>query len=256
MTKRKSTATRRAESEAAAARAAAIRREQERRERRRRSLVVGGVAMLVLAVVLVTGYLVQSSRDTAGAAATAPTGAVAGYAVPAGRSSAPVKVAVYEDFLCPFCGEFESAGRTAFAKDIAAGKVQFQYHVLTFLDDRTSTEYSSRAANALAVVLDTSGPKVAKRFHDLLFENQPAEGSAGLTDARLVDYAVQAGATRSAVSAGISDRTFEQWVANVGDRASKDGVSSTPTVRIDGRTVGFTTTDELVAEVQKAVDAG
>ena len=256
MTKRKSTATRRAESEAAAVRAAAIRREQERRERRRRSLVVGGVAVLVLVVVLVTGYVVQSSRDTTGAAATAPAGAVAGYAVPAGRSSAPVKVAVYEDFLCPFCGEFESAGRTAFAEDIAAGKVQFQYHVLTFLDDRTSTEYSSRAANALAVVLDTSGPTVAKRFHDLLFEHQPAEGGAGLTDARLVDYAVQAGATRSAVSAGISDRTFEQWVANVGDRASKDGVSATPTVRIDGRTVEYTTTDELVAEVQKTVDAG
>jgi len=165
-------------------------------------------------------------------------------------------VAVYEDFLCPFCGEFESPGRAAFAAAIAAGKVQFQYHVLTFLDDRTSTEYSSRAANALAVVLDTSGPTVAKRFHDLLFEHQPAEGSAGLTDARLVDYAVQAGATRAAVSAGISDRTFEQWVGDVGDRAATDGVSSTPTVRVDGRTVKDTTTDELVAEVQKAVDAG
>ena len=256
MTKRRSTATRRAESEAAAARAATIRREQERRERRRRSLVVGGVAVLVLALVLVTGYLVQSSRDTTGTAATAPRGAVAGYAVPAGPGSAPVKVAVYEDFLCPFCGDFESAGRTAFAEDIADGKVQFQYHVLTFLDDKTTTGYSSRAANALAVVLDTSGPAVAKRFHDLLFENQPAEGSAGLTDAQLVDYAVRAGATRPAVSSGISDRTFEQWVANVGDRASKDGVGSTPTVRIDGRTVEFTTTDELVAAVQRAVDAG
>ena len=256
MTKKRSTATRRAKSEAAAARAAAIREEQERRERRRRSLVVGGVAVLVLALVLMVGYVVQSSRDTTGAAATAPTGAVGGYAVPAGPSTAPLKVAVYEDFLGPFCEEYESAGRASFAKDIAAGKVQFQYHVLTFLDDKTSTEYSSRAANALAVVLDASGPSVAKAFHDLLFEHQPAEGSAGLTDAQLVDYAVQAGATRSAVSSGISGRTFEQWVANVGDRASKDGVSSTPTVEIDGRTVSFETTDELVAAVQDAVDAG
>jgi protein-disulfide isomerase len=256
MSKKRSTSTRRAESQAASARAAAIREEQERKERRRRSFVVSGVVVAVLVLLLAIGYAVQSRRDTSTASATAPAGAVSGLAVPAGKASAPVKVAVYEDFMCPFCGQFEAAGRSAFSKDIAAGKVQFQYHVLTFLDDRTSTEYSSRAANALAVVLDTSGPKVAKRFHDLLFENQPAEGSAGLTDARLVDYAVQAGATRSAVSAGISDRTFEQWVANVGDRASKDGVSSTPTVRIDGRTVGFTTTDELVAEVQKAVDAG
>ena len=91
-----------------------------------------------------------------------------------------MKVAVYEDFMCPFCGQFEAASRDALEKQVEAGKVQIQYHVLNFLDDSSTTKYSTRAANALAVVLDTSGPEVAKKFHDLLFENQPAEGSAGL----------------------------------------------------------------------------
>jgi protein-disulfide isomerase len=255
MSRKKSTATRRAESQAASARAAEIRAAQERQERRRRTLVVTVVGVLVLAIVLVIGYLVQASRDTAGQAATPPSGAVGGYAVPAGPSSAPVKVAVYEDFMCPFCGQFEAASRDALEKQVEAGKVQIQYHVVNFLDRSSTTEYSTRAANALAVVLDTSGPEVAKKFHDLLYEHQPQEGSAGLSDAQLVAYAVQAGATQSAVEPGIKDQTYKQWVDNVNDQASKSGVTSTPTVRIDGKTVSFETVDQLVAKVERAVAA-
>ena len=118
-------------------------------------------------------------------------------------------------------------------------------------------DYSSRAANALAVVLDASGPEVAKKFHDLLFENQPAEGSAGLSDAQAgLDSRSRPARPRRPVQPGIEDRTFGQWVENVNDQASKDGVNSTPTVKIDGKVVKFSTTDELVAEVEKAVAAG
>jgi protein-disulfide isomerase len=252
MSKKKSTATRRAESQAAATRAAAIRQEQERKERRRTTLLV----VAALAVVAVVATLVMAYIDRTGQPATPPRGAVASYAVPSGPDSAPVKVAVYEDFMCPFCGQFESATRDALQKQVAAGRVQLQYHVLNFLDDSSSTKYSTRSANALAVVLDTSGPEVAKKFHDLLYEHQPAEGSAGLSDAQLTDYAVQAGASRSAVSGGITKRTFEPWVVNGTDQASQDGVSSTPTVKLDGRTVQYNTIDQLVAAVEQAVAAG
>ena len=215
---------------------------------------MSAVGVGVLAIVLVIGYIVQSGRDDTTVVGTAPAGAV-GYAVPAGPSSAPVKVAVYEDFLCPYCGQFESESRAALEKQVEAGKVQVQYHVLHFLDPQTSTDYSSRAANALAVVLDAAGPEVAKKFHDALFENQPEEGSAGLSDSELVDYAVQAGATKADVQQGIEDRVFEQWVKNVGDQASKDGVNQTPTVLVNGKKLEGNP-DELVAQVEQAVAAG
>jgi len=256
MSKKRSTATRRAESHAASARAAAIREEQERKERRRRSLVVSGVVVVVLAVVLAIGYAVQANRDDSSSSAAAPAGAVSGLAVPAGKASAPVKVVVYEDFMCPFCGQFESAGRSGFGKDIAAGKVQFQYHVLNFLDRSSSTDYSTRAANALGVVLDTSGQTVAKKFHDLLFENQPEEGGAGLSDTQLVDFAVQAGATKSAVQPGIDDLAHKGWVEKVTDQASKDDVTATPTVLVDGKPVTAKTIPDMVEEVRAAIAAG
>lgn len=256
MSKKRSASTRRAESQAASARAAAIREEQERKERRRRSLVVSGMVVLVLVVLLGVGYVVQSRRDSSSATSAAPAGAVSGLAVPAGKASAPVTVTVYEDFMCPFCGDFETASRAAFAEDIATGKVRFEYHVLSFLDDASSTDYSTRSANALGVVLDSSGPSAAKEFHDLLFESQPEEGGAGLSDDRLVDLAAQAGASESAVRPGIEGLVFEGWVEKVTEDASKAGVNSTPTVKVDGKTVAFTTTKGLVEDVREAVDAG
>src|SRR5690349_18564892 len=123
MAKKKSTATRRKESQAAAVRAAAIRAEQERKERRRRSIVVTLVGTVVLALVLVIGYIVQNQRDTTGQSSTAPAGAV-GYTLPVGKASAPVKVTLYEDFICPFCGEFEAATRTKLQSAADSGKVR------------------------------------------------------------------------------------------------------------------------------------
>ena len=65
-----------------------------------------------------------------------------------------------------------------------------------------------------------------------------------------------AGADRSTVSAAIRDRSFEQWVKNGTGQASKDGVTSTPTVKVNGKTVKSQTIDELVAKVKAAVAAG
>jgi protein-disulfide isomerase len=258
MARKRSTATRRAESEAAAARAAAIRAEQERRERRRRSLVVTAVGVVVLALVLVTGFLVQSSRDRTGEAATAPRGAVGRYALEIGTATAPATVTVVEDPMCPFCADFEKASRSWLSDYATAGKVRVRYRVISFLDDRSNgTEYSTRAASALAVVLDASGPAVAKRFHDLLFDNQPPEDSDGLSDSRLTSLAVQAGAPRAAVEEGIRTRAFEGWVANATDAGTQlEGYQGTPYVQLDGRPfTDYETVEELSANLRSAVDA-
>jgi protein-disulfide isomerase len=257
MSKKKSNATRRAENLAASERAAAIRKEQEAKERRRRTVVVTAVIGAVLALILAAGYAVQSSRDTTGQATTPPDGVVEKYAVPRGDSSAPVTVTVYEDFMCPFCGDFEAASRDVLQKYVADGDVQVHYRVLSFLDRASSgSEYSTRAMSALGVVLDTSGAEVAGKFHDLLYENQPEEGSEGLSDGELVDLAVQAGADKGAVQGPIEAVKFEQWVKNATDDSSKAGVTSTPTVLVDGKKLEFSTIDDLMSQMTDAIEAG
>ena len=221
-------------------RAAAAMAAQRRSERRRQFLVVGAVVVALMAVVGI-GYAASSSRDTTGDTPSAtPAGVTDGYSVVVGEESAPTTITVYEDLQCPVCQAYEATTGDAVAKAVEAGKVKVEYRPLAFLDDASSTDYSSRALNALMVVLDESGQDAFEAYHRLLFEKQPAEGGAGLTDDQLVEYAVQAGADEDAVRGPIVDRKFHQWVVNATDQMSKDGVTGTPTVLIDGKSAGST----------------
>jgi protein-disulfide isomerase len=255
MSKKKSNATRRAENLAAFERAAAIRKEQAAKERRRRTVVITVAIGAVLALLLAVGYAVQSSRDTTGQVTTPPAGVVDTYAVPSGGADAPVTVTVYEDFMCPFCGDFEAASRDLLNEYVDYGDVQVHYRALSFLDNASSgSEYSTRAMSALGVVLDTAGAETAVRFHDLLFENQPEEGTEGLSDDELIDLAVEAGANRDDVTGPIEAVKFEQWVKNATDASSKEDVTSTPTVLVDGEKLEFGTIDELLSGMTTAID--
>jgi protein-disulfide isomerase len=238
-----------------AAEHAAAHAEQEHAERRRRSAVVTAVVLVVLAAVAGVAFAVQASRDTTGEQAAVPRGALDTYALPMGNVEAPVEVTVYEDFLCPFCGQFENRSRGLLKAYAAAGDVSVRYHVVSILDHASTDDYSTRAANALAAVLDTSGQETAVVFHDLLFDHQPAEGGPGLSDAQLVDLAVEAGADEQKVTAAIESLKFRPWVVNSTDAASTAGVTSTPTVTVDGKQVESESIAGLVRETRAAVDA-
>ena len=227
----KRAATRRRLEEKRAAEAAA----RARAQRQRRNLLGGIGAAVVVLVALVVVVLVQTHRTTPSAAAATPAHTVDGTVIPVGSASAPVTVDLYEDFQCPNCKAFEAESGSTLAQLIAAGTVQAHYHGMAFLDTSANDQYSTRALNAAAVVLATAGPDAFQTFHDLLFANQPDEGGSGLTDAQLVDYAGQAGATGSAVQADINDLTYGDWVKKATDQASKDGVTGTPTVLVAGK---------------------
>ena len=85
------------------------------------------------------------------------------YAVVVGDESAPTTITVYEDLQCPVCQAFEAATGDAVDRRSADGKVKVEYRPIAFLDDASTTDYSSRALNALMVVLDTSGQDVVAR---------------------------------------------------------------------------------------------
>ncbi len=255
MSKPKSNATKQSNAQRAAERAATLRAEQERQDRRKRTLWITGAVVAVLALIVVVFVVVQAGRDTTGKAATPPAGAVDTYSVPMGAADAPVTVTVYEDFMCPYCGDFEQVSSERLKKYAESGDVQVRYHVVSFLDDASSTDYSTRAANALAVVLDTAGPEAAVKFHDELYANQPEEGSAGIPDQQLIDMAVEAGADEQAITAPIEDLKFEQWVVNSTDEWSSRGFNSTPTVTVNGEKVEFTTAQDLLTNTESAIEA-
>jgi protein-disulfide isomerase len=219
-------------------RAQALMQQQQRRERIRNFSVVGAV---VLAVLIIGGVLfyVQSQKDTTGQTASdVPANLTGSYNVVIGKASAPTTIKLYEDLQCPICREFEAATGKQTQAAIDAGKVKVDYHMVAFLDRSSTTNYSSRALNAAMSVLSTAGPDAFMKFRTIAFDKQPAEGSAGEPDSTLIDWAVQAGADRSKVTPLINGNVYHQWVVNATDQMSKDGVTGTPTVFINGENQG------------------
>ena len=255
MSKKQSNATKQAASERAAERAAAFRAEQQSQERRKRVIIVSSVVIAVLILVVAIVASVQAGRDTTGQVTTPPAGAVEEYGLAMGADDAKVVVTVYEDPMCPFCGLFEQASSERLKEYADSGDVQVRYHMVSFLDDASTSNYSTRAANAVGVVLDTAGAEAAVKFHTAIFDNQPEEGSAGISDAQLIEYAVEAGASEDEVKGPIEDLKFAQWVENATGAWSKAGFTSTPTVTVDGEKVEFETAAELLTKTEAAIDA-
>jgi protein-disulfide isomerase len=228
---------------------------QRAAERRRRNLVVGGVVAVVIVLVVVIAVAVQSSRNDTGAGSAPPSGVTDTYGILRGDDAAPVTVTLFEDFQCPVCKAYEGYLGDTIAKDVDAGTIKVIYRPMAFLDSASTTNYSSRAAETAACVLDQNGVDEWVKVHGLLFANQPEEGSAGLSDSELADLVQQAGADKSAVESCQSDGTFDGWVRAATDAASKDKVTGTPTMRIDGQDVPLTTAQDQASAIKLFDDA-
>lgn len=163
------------------------------------------------------------------------------YGVTIGPDDAPNKVVIYEDFLCPpYCGELEKRTRDDLAELAADDKVQVEYRPFDLLSQLG--DYPIRAASAFSVVLEKSGPEVAKKFHDLLYENQPSEKDPGaVTNDDLVDLAVEAGGAKEAdVADAIRNVSNEDWVT---EATAERRRPASPALRRSFSTARCSTTD-------------
>lgn len=213
-----------------AAKAAELRAAQERAEKRRRFLMIGGVAAVF--VLIVGGailWTVLSKEDV-----DAPGAGQGEYGVSIGDADADHEIVIYEDFLCPICGQLEASSNEGLAQAAEDGKALVEYRPIAILTQ--FGDYSVRSANAFKTVLESAGPEEAKKFHDLLFEDQPAEGDpdSHYTDDELVDLAVEAGATEDDVRDDIEGLTYEDWVDEATAAAIDANVEGTPTILLDG----------------------
>jgi protein-disulfide isomerase len=220
---------------------------QQRRERRNKVVLQTTIGVVIIAIVAVVAVIIVNSvrppgpgpKNMAdggislqGAKLTAiPTGAPAADATPTPEptvSGGRVLIQAYEDFGCPICQEFEQQYGAQIKQLVTSGAAVIQYHPVAILDHSfTDNNYSTRAANAAAAIANYS-PNAFYKFHTIMYQTdvQPKEGSAGLTDARLIALAKQAGATNmSKIEAAIKGETFKNWV---GARTDEFVASSGP----------------------------
>ena len=225
----------------------------DRNEKRRRRLAAApgirapekknATPMIVVAVVVVValliggGFLWYRSHSASSIVGTY-TATVSGAVVTAGTGKPSIDV--YEDFLCPNCERFEQRDGSAITTALNEGKLTVRYHAIAILDQNSRPAgYSTRAAHA---ALCAAAAGVFPAYHQKLFDQQPDEGSAGLTDDQLVAFGTELGAKgdfAGCVTKGTNAAAVEAATTRAtGDpNLQTDGVFGTPTVAVGGKKI-------------------
>ncbi len=227
--------------------AARVVRQQMARERRRKHTMwisIGAVAVLVIAGLIGWGF--WSSQKSGGF--TPPPGATpSGNGIVVG--SGPVTVDIYEDYICPACKQFEQTSGATIDKLISEGKVRVVYHPVAYLNRFSSTEYSTRSAAASGCAAE--GGKFTE-FGKALFDRQPAENTAGLSNDELIDIGAGVGLNRDTFGTCVRDGKYKPWTAHVTEEATRANVTGTPTILVDNKQVKEWTPENITAAVEAA----
>jgi protein-disulfide isomerase len=169
-----------------------------------------------------------------------------------GTTEPKAVVSLYEDFLCPHCGEFERTFGPTINQLVDSGAIAADYYMVAILDSPSNGNYSSRAGGAAYCVADES-KDAFRRFHAALYAQQPGETGASFPDdGQLIEVARQAGAAGTVPDC----INKSKYVSMVEGLASASGIQSTPTIKINGQDFAVeqnTTPDDLVAQIKTIV---
>lgn len=197
--------------------------------------VVVVVALIVALVVWMNNSATDPGTPPTGSGIEQSTGAVV---VGEGEQT----LDTYIDFMCPICGQFESTYGPEILDLVGDGTITLKIHPISILDRYSQgTEYSTRAANAMYCVAEAN-PDAAVPFMQAMFEQQPAEQSAGLTDEQILQIASDVGVT--GIDSCVSDRTYGSYVtAMTKETPIQPGAQSigTPTIAVNGEAISNST---------------
>ncbi|WP_110589693.1 DsbA family protein [Microbacterium suaedae] len=206
-----------------------------------RSVFAIVVSIVVVVAVVAVGVLVYFMNRTASAPAEAPAAGVVNeetgaIAIGDGEQS----VSEYIDFMCPFCGQAHDAYGDTLTDLVESGDITLNIHPISILDNMSQgTQFSTRAASAAYCVAEDNGEAVYP-FVDLMFRNQPAESSEGLSDDEIIGYAEDAGA--SGAASCISEGDYMDFVTQRSEEipiAEGQTRPSTPTFLINDEIISL-----------------
>ncbi|QGF24987.1 DsbA family protein [Raineyella fluvialis] len=241
----------RAEAEAAAQRA------------RTRKIVITALSVVVVAVLVIGGLVLAQSRGKQSANGILPpntTSAGNGIIVNPGKAEGKPVVELFFDYQCPGCGSLERSAGQYILGGAQKGDYQLIYRPMIFLDTNLRNDASLRAANAAACYAQAGGDYPA--YHQLVFNNQPAKEGQGYTDDllrnQLPSQLGMNGDQLTQFQKCFDAGTFKGFAQQTNTAAAKDGITSTPTVRVNGKNLDLSTMtapDQFPDAVAKAAAA-
>jgi protein-disulfide isomerase len=224
----------------------------DRRKRQTSNIVI--VVVVVLVAALIIGYAWYASQDEGPTDAALP----ALVEEPGGGvvfGDGPVEVDLWEDFQCPGCKSFEQANGELLKQRLADGDITMTVHPLSFLDTNLGNTSSVAAASAFGCAADV-GEQEALDFHLTVYANQPAEnaGQEAWSTEDLIGWGNDVGIEGDDWETCVTDQTYAGWVEQVATSQGSEGITSTPTVFVDGEE--FTIEGDLGAAIDDALAAG
>jgi protein-disulfide isomerase len=201
-------------------------------------LVVGVVGVLVVA------FIAAQPPDLGIRAARVDSSGLPASGRVLGREDAPVTVEIWSDFQCPACGLLaREVEPDALHPLIEAGTVRLVYRDLAFLGEES---VAAAVGGRFAAEQGRFWP-----YHDLLFANQDGENQGAFRTERLLAIAEAAGLDRAAFERALTDPDLRAAVADETADGHALGVTSTPTLVIDGVAYpGVPDPDALVAYIR------
>lgn len=219
-----------------------------------KGLIGGVIAAVIVVAIVVAVFVTQANKsDSSVTGAAVPTGGTKGgnglRAYPDVKLTAKAPtVDIYEDFQCPICNDLEKANGEQILADAKSGKIKLVWHLMTFLEDNMKNQPASTiAANGLYCASDAGK---AAEYHKATFAGQRPEKQEAAGDtfknADIKKYGKQAGITGSALTkfdSCVDKGTYNKYVKATADQAGKDGVTGTPTVKINGKEIKNSSAD-------------
>jgi protein-disulfide isomerase len=236
---------------------------QKRRQRIINISIGAGLVVVVLAIVggayltrSATVEATQASDDAALPAGVLPTGDEYQYGVPLSNPEGKPTLAIWEDFQCPACGQFESVFGPTIEEIAANGDARVIWRSTSFLDAQFPGENSQRAAAAWGCAIDAGK---SKEYHDVVFANQPQQEGEGWTQEQLTAFGDQAGITgddKATFDQCVADKTYMSWAANGTVTMVSSGVGGTPSLFLDGEELEVADLGDPAGLKKAVADAG
>lgn len=190
------------------------------------------LALLVAVAIVVAALLVVLSQLGGGGGSVDDVGefysGIPQDGTTLGEKDAPVTVYLYEDFQCPFCGQFDREMFPDLVDDyVRDGQVRVVSETMVFLGPDSVT--AARAAFA------AGEQNLYWPYHTLLFENQGEENSGYVTDDFLRGLAEDTpGLDVQKWEDQRAGNSFTKELGAVQSKAQAEGVNSTPTLIVEG----------------------
>jgi protein-disulfide isomerase len=204
------------------------------RKRDQRILMAVIVGFVLVAVAVGIGFQAwRTSRSPSVApsssASASPVTITNGQPIVLGPSQGAATIALYEDFHCPHCAEFEEQFGPVITQAQQSGAARVELYPMAFIDNG-----SVAAANAMACAAEAG---FGQNYYLGLFANHTLQWS----DEQLIELAAKVGGSPTAAfQTCVTSKAHADWVSSIGAVAERNGVTVTPTMLINGQPVDLT----------------